>query len=50
MRTQYSTFPNFQYVNLFGFEQEGTLIGFMGIAEGNLEMLFNVAKLGINIH
>ena len=30
----------FQYVNLFGFEQEGTLIGFMGIAEGNLEMLF----------
>ena len=23
-----------------GFEQEGTLIGFMGIAEGNLEMLF----------
>ena len=31
---------DFQYVNLFGFEQEGTLIGFMGIAEGNLEMLF----------
>ena len=30
----------FQYVNLFGFEQEGILIGFMGIAEGNLEMLF----------
>ena len=30
----------FQYVNLLGFEQEGTLIGFMGIAEGNLEMLF----------
>lgn len=27
----------FQYVNLFGFEQEGILIGFMGIAEGNLE-------------
>ena len=25
---------------LFGFEQEGILIGFMGIAEGNLEMLF----------
>ena len=30
----------FQYVALFGFEQEGILIGFMGIAEGNLEMLF----------
>lgn len=30
----------FQYVNLLGFEQEGVLIGFMGIAEGNLEMLF----------
>ena len=30
----------FQYVNLFGFEQERILIGFMGIAEGNLEMLF----------
>ena len=30
----------FQYVALFGFEQEGILIGLMGIAEGNLEMLF----------
>jgi putative acetyltransferase len=30
----------FQNVTLFGFEQEGDLIGFMGIAEGNLEMLF----------
>ena len=30
----------FQYVTLFGFEQEGILIGFMGIAEENLEMLF----------
>lgn len=30
----------FQYVILFGFEQEGILIGFMRIAEGNLEMLF----------
>ena len=30
----------FQYVALFGFEQEGILIGFMRIAEGNLEMLF----------
>ena len=29
-----------QNVTLFGFEQEGILIGFMGIAEGNLEMLF----------
>lgn len=32
----------FQYVALFGFEQEGILIGFMRIAEGNLEMLFIV--------
>ena len=30
----------FQYVTLMGFEQEGVLIGFMGVAEGNLEMLF----------
>ena len=30
----------FQHVALFGFEQERILIGFMGIAEGNLEMLF----------
>lgn len=30
----------FQHVTLFGFEQEGILTGFMGIAEGNLEMLF----------
>lgn len=30
----------FQYVTLFGFEQEGVLVGFMGIADGNLEMLF----------
>lgn len=30
----------FQHVNLFGFEQEGTLIGFMGVTKGNLEMLF----------
>ena len=40
----------FQYVNLFGFEQEGILIGFMGIAEGNLEMLFidnNYRGIGI---
>ena len=34
----------FQYVALFGFEQEGILIGFMGIAEGNLEMLFIINK------
>ena len=33
--------PNyFQHVTLFGFKQEGILVGFMGIAEGNLEMLF----------
>ena len=40
----------FQYVTLFGFEQEGILIGFMGIAEGNLEMLFvddNYRGIGI---
>lgn len=30
----------FQHVTLFGFEKEGSLIGFMGVAEGNLEMLF----------
>lgn len=30
----------FQYVTLIGFEQEGVLVGFMGVAEGNLEMLF----------
>ncbi len=40
----------FQYVTLFGFEQEGVLVGFMGIAEGNLEMLFvdnNYRGMGI---
>lgn len=30
----------FQYVILIGFEQDGVLVGFMGVAEGNLEMLF----------
>ena len=30
----------FQHVTLFGFEQEGILAGFMGIAKENLEMLF----------
>ena len=30
----------FKYVTLFGLAQEGILIGFMRIAEGNLEMLF----------
>ena len=30
----------FQYVALYGFEQNEKLVGFMGIAEGNLEMLF----------
>jgi len=30
----------FQYVNLYGWEKDGRLVGFMGIAEGNLEMLF----------
>lgn len=40
----------FQYVTLLGFEQEGVLVGFMGIAEGNLEMLFvdnNYRGMGI---
>lgn len=33
--------PNyFEHVTLSGFEENGTLVGFMGIAEGNLEMLF----------
>lgn len=30
----------FEHVSLLGFEEEGTLVGFMGVAEGNLEMLF----------
>lgn len=30
----------FEHVTLLGFEENGTLIGFMGVAEGNLEMLF----------
>lgn len=30
----------FPYVNLFGYERNGVLIGFMGVAEDNLEMLF----------
>ena len=30
----------FQYVNLFGLEQERRLAGFIGVAEGNIEMLF----------
>lgn len=30
----------FQYVTLFGFEKEGCLVGFIGISEGNVEMLF----------
>ena len=40
----------FQHVTLFGFEQEDILIGFMGIAERNLEMLFidnNYRGIGI---
>ena len=38
----------FQYVNLFGFEQEGILIGFMGIAEGNLEIYSYDVKIREN--
>ena len=30
----------FQYVNLLGYEKDGNLIGFIGIAERNIEMLF----------
>lgn len=30
----------FPHVNLFGYERNGVLIGFMGVAEDNLEMLF----------
>ncbi|MDG4653291.1 GNAT family N-acetyltransferase [Chryseobacterium arthrosphaerae] len=30
----------FQHVTLSGFEQEGILVGFLGVAEGNIEMLF----------
>lgn len=33
--------PNyFEHVTLSGFEEEGVLVGFMGIADENLEMLF----------
>ena len=30
----------FQYVELYGFEREGVLCGFVGVKEGNIEMLF----------
>ncbi|WP_126651716.1 GNAT family N-acetyltransferase [Chryseobacterium aureum] len=30
----------FQHVTMRGFEHEGILVGFIGVAEGNLEMLF----------
>ncbi|MEE6129539.1 GNAT family N-acetyltransferase [Chryseobacterium arthrosphaerae] len=30
----------FQHVTLSGFEQEGILVGFLGVAAGNIEMLF----------
>lgn len=33
--------PNyFEHVKLFGYEVDGTLVGFMGISDENLEMLF----------
>lgn len=33
--------PNyFEHVKLFGYEVDGTLVGFMGISNENLEMLF----------
>lgn len=30
----------FQCVNLFGYQEEGVLVAFLGVAEGNIEMLF----------
>lgn len=30
----------FQYVTLYGYEQDGRLVGFIGVAENNIEMLF----------
>lgn len=30
----------FPYVSLWGLESEGKLVGFIGLAEGNIEMLF----------
>lgn len=30
----------FQYVTLYGFEHDGCLVGFIGVAENNIEMLF----------
>lgn len=30
----------FECVSLYGFEQDGVLAGFVGVAEGNVEMLF----------
>ena len=30
----------FQYVDLYGFEQSGRLVGFVGVAENGIEMLF----------
>lgn len=30
----------FQYVILYGYEQDGRLVGFIGVAENNIEMLF----------
>lgn len=33
--------PNyFEFVSLFGYEEEGELVGFIGVAKNNLEMLF----------
>ncbi len=30
----------FQYVTLYGYEHNGRLVGFIGVAENNIEMLF----------
>ena len=40
----------FPHVDLFGYERDGALIGFMGVAGDNLEMLFIENKhLGIGV-
>ena len=39
-RGEYARFPEFPYVTLFGFEQDDKLVGFIGVSDGNIEMLF----------
>ena len=46
----------FQYVALYGCEQDGRLVGFIGVAENNIEMLFihvneqNIQAVGFYQH